>query len=136
MSHKKSDTTLTSLHFILFLQYINFFIHISSHLSIFNGFCLLCHLWKSILHYKIIKIFIYRSLRASLVAQLVKNPPAMQETWIRSLGREDPLEKGMATHSSILAWRITMDRGAWQAIVHGVSKSWTQLATKYSTANV
>ena len=44
--------------------------------------------------------------RASLVAQLVKNPPAMQETWIRSLGWEDPLEKGKTTHSSILAWRI------------------------------
>ena len=42
----------------------------------------------------------------SLVAQLVKNLPAMQETWVRSLGREDPLEKEMATHSSILAWRI------------------------------
>ena len=42
----------------------------------------------------------------SLVAQLVKNPSAMQETWVRSLGWEDPLEKGMATHSSILAWRI------------------------------
>ena len=45
-------------------------------------------------------------LRASLVAQLVKNPPAMQETWVRSLGWEDPLEKRKATHSSILAWRI------------------------------
>ena len=43
---------------------------------------------------------------SSLVAQMVKNPPAMQETWIQSLGPEDPLEKGMATHSSILAWRI------------------------------
>ena len=43
---------------------------------------------------------------ASLVAQMVKNPPAMQETWVRSLGWEDPLEKGKATHSSILAWRI------------------------------
>ena len=43
---------------------------------------------------------------ASLVVQLVKNPPAMQETWVRSLGWEDPLEKGKATHSSILAWRI------------------------------
>ena len=42
----------------------------------------------------------------SLVAQLVKNPPAMQETWVRSLGWEDPLEKGMSTHSIILAWRI------------------------------
>jgi len=43
---------------------------------------------------------------ASLVTQLVKNPPAMWETWVRSLGWEDPLEKGKATHSSILAWRI------------------------------
>ena len=43
---------------------------------------------------------------ASLVAQLVKNPPAMQETWVRPLGWEDPLEKEKATHSSILAWRI------------------------------
>ena len=44
--------------------------------------------------------------RASLVAQLVKNPLAMWETWVQSLGWEDPLEKGKATHSSILAWRI------------------------------
>ena len=44
--------------------------------------------------------------RASLVAQLVKSPPAMRETWASSLGREDPLEEGMATHSSILAWKI------------------------------
>ena len=43
---------------------------------------------------------------ASLVAQLVNNPPAMWETWVLSLGWEDPLEKGKATHSSILAWRI------------------------------
>ena len=47
-----------------------------------------------------------RGLGASLVAQLVKNLPAMQETWVRSLGWEDPLEKEMATQSSILAWRI------------------------------
>ena len=44
--------------------------------------------------------------RASLIAQLVKNPPAMQETWVQSLQWEDPLEKGKATHSSILTWRI------------------------------
>ena len=46
-------------------------------------------------------------LLACLVAQMVKNLPAMQETWVWSLGQEDPLEKGMATHSSILAWKIT-----------------------------
>ena len=51
---------------------------------------------------------------------VVKNLPEMQETWVSSLGQEDPLQKGMATHSSILAWRIPMDRGAWWATVHGV----------------
>ena len=50
---------------------------------------------------------------ASLVAQLVKNLPEMQETPVTFLGWEDPLEESMATHSSILAWRIPMDRGAW-----------------------
>ena len=60
---------------------------------------------------------------ASLVAQLVKNTPAMQETWVRSLGWEDPLEEGMATHSSIFAGRIPVDRGAWWAVVHGVAES-------------
>ena len=44
------------------------------------------------------------SVSASLVAQMVKNPPAIWETWVRSLGEEDPLEKGMATHSNIFAW--------------------------------
>ena len=62
---------------------------------------------------------------ASPVAQMVKNPPAMWETWVPSLGWEDTLEEGMATHSSILAWRIPMDRGAWRATVHGVTKSLT-----------
>ena len=61
----------------------------------------------------------------SLIAQLVKNLPSIQETWVRFLGWEDPLEKEMVTHSSILAWRIPMDRGAWQAIVHGVAVSRT-----------
>ena len=50
------------------------------------------------------------------VAQMVKNPPAMQETWVLSLGREDSLEEGMATQSSILSWRIPLDRGAWRAM--------------------
>ena len=64
---------------------------------------------------------------ASLVAQTVKNPPAIRETWVRSLGWEDPLEEGMATHSSV-TWRIPLDRGAWWATVHGVSKSLTPLS--------
>ena len=57
---------------------------------------------------------------------MVKNLPAVQETWVPFLDWEDPLEKGMATHSSILA--SPMDRGAWQSIVHGVAKSRTQLS--------
>ena len=65
---------------------------------------------------------------SSLVTQLVKNLPAMQETWVGCQGQEDPLEEGMGTHSSILAWRIPMDRGAWWAAVHRVAKSQTQLS--------
>ena len=109
---------------------------------------------------------IRQTLGASLVAHLVKNPPVMQETPVRFLGWEDPLERewlstpifwgfpggsagkefahsvgdlglipglgkpleeGMATHSSVLAWKIPMDRGACRAIFHGVIRSWTQL---------
>ena len=62
------------------------------------------------------------------MAQMVKNPPVMRESWVGSLGWEDPLEEGMETHSSILAWRIPMDRGVWQATAHGVAKSRTQLS--------
>ena len=64
----------------------------------------------------------------SLMAQSVKNPPAMRETRVRSLGWEDPLQEGMAAHSSVLAWRIRRNRGAWRAAVHGVVKSWTRLS--------
>ena len=76
---------------------------------------------------KVINIALY-VLWASFVAQPVKNPPAMRETWVRSLGWEDSLEEDMATHSCILAWRIPMDRGAWRATVHGITKSQTQLS--------
>ena len=69
-----------------------------------------------------------REIRASLVAQLVKKPPAMQETLIRFLGWEDPLEDSVETHTSILAWRIPMDRGAWRATIQGIAKSRTQLS--------
>ena len=53
---------------------------------------------------------------------------AMWKTWVRSLGWEDPLEEGMATHSSILAWRILKNRGAWPVAIHGVTKSRTGLS--------
>ena len=59
---------------------------------------------------------------------MVKNLPAVQETGIRSLGLEDPLEKGMATQSRILAWEIPWTRGAQWATVLGVTKSWTRLS--------
>ena len=69
------------------------------------------------------------------MAQMVKHSPAMQETWVQSLGWEDPLEKGMATHSSILAWRIPcMEESDRQAIVHGVTKSQTGLSDFHFTS--
>jgi len=67
-------------------------------------------------------------MQASLVTQMAKNPPVEWETWVQSLGWEDPLEEGMATHSSILAWGMPMNREAWRATVHGVAKSWTRLS--------
>ena len=62
------------------------------------------------------------------MAQMVKNPPAKRETWVRSLGWEDPLEEGLATHCTILAWRIPTERAAWWATVRGVVKSQTRLS--------
>ena len=72
-----------------------------------------CHLWG---HTESDMIY-------SPVVQSVKNLPAIQETWVQALGWEDPLEENMATHSSILAWRIPMDRGSWPAAVHGITES-------------
>ena len=59
----------------------------------------------------------------SLVAQMVKNLPAVQATWVPSLVWEDTLEEGMTTHSNILAWRIPMDKGAWQSSPWGPKES-------------
>ena len=75
-------------------------------------------------------MYIYRHGQswASLVAQLVQNPTAMWEAWVQSLGWEDPLEKGMATHSSILTWRIP-----WTT-EHGVTKSPTRLSDFHFTS--
>ena len=58
-----------------------------------------------------------------LHGSVVKNLPVTQEMWVQSLGWEDPLKAGMATHSSVLTWGIPMDRGAWRAVVHGITKS-------------
>ena len=59
------------------------------------------------------------------MSQTVTNMPTMGDTWVPFLGWEDPLEEGMATHSSILAWRIPVDQGAWQATVRRVAESQT-----------
>ena len=60
------------------------------------------------------------------MSQTEKNLPVMEETWVQSLGWEHPLEKGVASHSSILAWRIPKDRADWQATIHGVAKCRTR----------
>ena len=67
------------------------------------------------------------SFWASVVTQMVKNLPTMQETWVRSLGQEDPLEMGMATHSSILAWRIPWTEAPDRLQSMG-SQNWTRLS--------
>ena len=64
---------------------------------------------------------------------MVKNPPAVQETWVRSLGWENPLEKGMATPLQYSCLENSTDRGAWQATVHGVAK--TERLTHTRTGN-
>ena len=70
-------------------------------------------------------MYLFQMRKASLVDQLVKNPPAMWETLVQSLGWEDPLKEGIAAHCSILAWRIPKNGGAWWAAVNGVTKGWT-----------
>ena len=84
----------------------------------------------------VLKIILSSTCGASLIAQLVKNLPAMQETPVRFLGQEDPLEEGMVTHSIIIAWRIPMDRAAWQATVHVVTKSQTRLSDQAQYINL
>ena len=73
------------------------------------------------------KVFFYIYIYKNIAA-----PPAVQETWVQFLCREDPLEKGMATHSSILALRIPWTEEPDQAIVHGVAKSWTRLSNSHT----
>ena len=63
---------------------------------------------------------------------VLKNLPAIQETQVRSLGREDPLEKEMAAHSRVLVWKNLMDRGAWWAAVHGVAKRRPRLSDSHT----
>ena len=70
----------------------------------------------------------FQRVWASQVAQAVKSLPMMQKIWVRCLGQEDPLEKGMATHSSSLAWRIPWTEEPGGLTVHVVTKSWTRMS--------
>ena len=72
--------------------------------------------WQDIFHERY-------AIGASLVAQMLKNLPAKQETWVESLGLEDPLEKEMSTHSSVLAWRIPWTEEPVCTTIHGIAKS-------------
>ena len=84
--------------------------------------------FKLCIHFVMVDCFMLQNQWASLMAPLVKKPPAMQETWVQSLGWKDLLEEGMETHSSILALRIPMDKGALWVTLHGVPKSQTRLS--------
>ena len=77
-------------------------------------------------------------MHAHLVAQVVKNLPAVQETWVPSLGREDPLEKGMTTHSSVLAWRIpwTEEPGRLSPLGHRQSDTTEQLTLHFKQQKI
>ena len=96
---------------------------------VFMRWLLCCKHWPRCQGYKEGQDYPLQYSWASLVAQMVKNPSAMWETWVRFLGWEDPLEEGMATYSGILAWRIPMERGVWWATVYRVAKSWTRLSS-------
>ena len=80
--------------------------------------------------------FFCASIIASLVVQLVKNPPAMQETLVRFLGREDPLEEEMTTHSSILAWEIPWTEEPGRVQSKGLQKRWKGLSNRTTTKRV
>ena len=95
-----------SFQFLVISVIYNLFISLI--ISTLTGGYLLSPIWLFSQHL----LTFYWATGAYLVAQMVKNPPAMQETGVRSLGQEDPLEKGMATHSSILAWRISWTKGS------------------------
>ena len=87
-------------------------------LILFEMFAIeLIHQWKYLGSGPGLFLYIWIYIWASLVAQIVKNLPAMRETWVWSLGWEDPLEEGMATHSSILAWRIPMEENSERSLV-------------------
>ena len=110
--HNWSDLAVTS--------YIHTYIHIHTYTYIY----IYIHI-HTYIHYSSVRKIPWRTVGyplqyswASLVTQMVKNLSARWETWVWFLGWKDPLEEGMATHSSILAWRILIDRGAWWDTVH------------------
>ena len=102
---------------IIFCLVLHYFYTIFLYLSLFSESS-----FYTLFDYS--KLFIW----TSLAVQMVKNLPAMWETQVQSLGQEDPLEKGMATHSSVLAWDNPMDGGALKVTVRRVTKSQTRLS--------
>ena len=131
----------------IYIKRKNIFFYFFNVLSIWGDGCSLNILWSSF-HHDVSQIIMLYTLNlavvyinyvligAFLVAQLINNLPEMPETWVWSLGWEDPLEEGMATHSSILAWRTPMDRVANGATVYGVTKSWTWLSDFHLTSKL
>ena len=99
-------------------------------IPLFSSISLHWSLREVFLFFLAILVKTHRTYKASQVALVVKNLPVLQEMWemqVRPLGQEDPLKEGMASHSSILAWRNPMDRGPGGAIVYRVTNSWTWL---------
>ena len=105
----------------------------NSHSNILNIFIslpalfIICHfsILAILVHVKWFVFFICIPIMCFPGGSDGKESPAVQEIHVRSLGWEDTLEEGMATHSSVLAWRVPMDKGAWRATVHGVAKGRT-----------
>ena len=111
------------LHKYIIYKYRNLYLYISIY-----KICIYC-IYDIYTYTYLPYIYIYHICTwVSLVAQMVKNSPAVRMIWVWSLGWEDLLEKGMGTSSSILAWRFPMDSGAVWATVPGVTKSQTQLS--------
>ena len=117
---------------------VNFLHHISPKMAWMHWtLCLKAfHFWWLPLCWGVGYFLSFLQILFHAVGSVVKNLPAVQEAremQVRSLDQEDLLEEGKATHSSILVWRIPMDRGAWKATVHGVIKNWTQLNSLTTT---
>ena len=138
-SSHQSPTWSFLYSFFISLSVNNHMIHSTKYYYVWFGVlprpCQRCFITQNVLSISFLKFENYASVRTSLVAQSVKNLPAMRETWVWSLGQEGPLEKGMATHSSILTWEIprTEEPGKLQSMAsQRVRHDWvTNIATMH-----